>query len=235
VGWWKFDGDANDVSGNGKNGSLNNFLGNPWSNGLLDDALSFNGFDDYLSIPGSETTGSAFDLTNAVSVTAWAKPSAVAVGGEWILAGKASYTFSTNYALTMAAIANGTTSAYFYGGYSGTGQGFCGLNGPGGVNTWHFVGGSRGSSGSNTQLHCQLDGQQGAVVNQRTLSSNNDPVKIGVGYSLGNPTYFPGSLDDLILYNKTLDSAGLCNAYLASCYSTDPSFGIDCDASCVGD
>ncbi len=55
VGWWKFDEGsgtvANDSSGNGYNGRLNNMDERDWVDGVLGGALSFDGVDDYISIP----------------------------------------------------------------------------------------------------------------------------------------------------------------------------------------
>jgi hypothetical protein len=46
VGWWKFDGDAKDSSGNGNHGTVN---GDPnWVTGRIGGALQFNGVDDYV-------------------------------------------------------------------------------------------------------------------------------------------------------------------------------------------
>jgi hypothetical protein len=65
VGWWKFDGDALDSSGNGRDGTL---AGDAtfWA-GLFDQALGLDGNGDYVQIPGYQ--GILGD--NAFSVALW--------------------------------------------------------------------------------------------------------------------------------------------------------------------
>ena len=72
--WWKLDETtgttASDASGNGINGTLVN--GPVWTTGKIGGALSFDGTDDYLSVPASATLdmgGKSF------SVSAWFKTS----------------------------------------------------------------------------------------------------------------------------------------------------------------
>jgi N-acetylneuraminic acid mutarotase len=68
VGWWKFDETsgtvAYDSSGNGNNGNLTG--GPTWVTGKIDGALSFDGLDDYVSIPATAD----LDLVN-LNISAW--------------------------------------------------------------------------------------------------------------------------------------------------------------------
>jgi len=70
VGWWKFDEgsgmDANDSAGN-NHGTLVN--GPIWTTGRTGGALQFDGVDDYVEVPNSNS----LQLTNAITVAAWAK------------------------------------------------------------------------------------------------------------------------------------------------------------------
>ncbi len=69
VGWWKFDETsgivAYDSSGNGHDGNLTN--GPTWTNGKIGGALSFDGFDDLVTL--GNVTGGLLDLT----LSAWVK------------------------------------------------------------------------------------------------------------------------------------------------------------------
>ncbi len=65
MGWWKFDGDALDASGNGRNGTL---VGDAaFSPGLLGQALVLDGTGDYVNIVGYKGILGA----NAFSVALW--------------------------------------------------------------------------------------------------------------------------------------------------------------------
>jgi hypothetical protein len=69
VGWWKFDETsgivAHDSSGNGHDGNLTN--GPTWTTGKIGGALSFDGFDDLVTM--GNVTGGLLDLT----FSAWVK------------------------------------------------------------------------------------------------------------------------------------------------------------------
>jgi PKD repeat protein len=69
VGWWAGDGNANDISRNGNNGTLQNSA--TFATGKVGQAFSLNGIDDYVNVPNSNS----FDaITSAISVEAWIKP-----------------------------------------------------------------------------------------------------------------------------------------------------------------
>jgi len=58
VALWHFDGDTLDSSGNGNDGTLHNFvLPHGWVSGMLGQALSFDGVDDWVDIPDLSITG----------------------------------------------------------------------------------------------------------------------------------------------------------------------------------
>ena len=63
---YPFDGDTNDASGNGNDGTLN---GASWTNGKSGSALSFNGSSDEVNIPHSDSLNIQGDFT----IEAWIK------------------------------------------------------------------------------------------------------------------------------------------------------------------
>jgi hypothetical protein len=68
VGWWPFNGNANDESGNGNNGTVNGATLTTDRFGNASKAYSFDGNDDWILIPNS----SSFDFIN-LSVSFWFK------------------------------------------------------------------------------------------------------------------------------------------------------------------
>jgi hypothetical protein len=72
VGWWAFNGNANDESGNGNNGTVNGATLTTDRFGVADKAYSFDGVDDYISTyrPGY----------NSFTVSMWYKINSVALG-----------------------------------------------------------------------------------------------------------------------------------------------------------
>ncbi|UCE50466.1 MAG: hypothetical protein JSW47_09935, partial [Phycisphaerales bacterium] len=67
VGWWKFDGDGTDSSGNGLSGTLSGDA--HYEPGYLGQALALDGDADYFTVDGYKGLMS----TSAVTVTAWVK------------------------------------------------------------------------------------------------------------------------------------------------------------------
>jgi len=69
VGWWKFDDGsgivANDASGNGYDGTLSNMEESKWVDGVTGGALSFDGVDDYVSIPALGI------YSDSLTISAW--------------------------------------------------------------------------------------------------------------------------------------------------------------------
>ena len=57
VGWWPFNGNANDESGNGNNGTVNGALLTNDRNGAANNAYSFNGIDNYIDLGNPTALG----------------------------------------------------------------------------------------------------------------------------------------------------------------------------------
>jgi len=71
VGWWKLDEtsgkDAEDSSGNGNDGRLNNMLGDEWTTGNVGGCLAFDGNNDYVDCGDDES----LNLTDQITLSAW--------------------------------------------------------------------------------------------------------------------------------------------------------------------
>ena len=91
VAHWKLDGDANDSAGS-NDGTLVN--GPVWTAGQIDGALSFSNGVDYVDC-GNDAS---LDITDAITVEAWIKPSEVNYNNS-ILAKGSNYWFSWDYSL----------------------------------------------------------------------------------------------------------------------------------------
>jgi hypothetical protein len=63
---WHFDGDANDSSGNGNNGTI---YGAIFTSGINGQGLSFDGVDDYVNVPDSPTLN-----PEHITISAWILP-----------------------------------------------------------------------------------------------------------------------------------------------------------------
>src|SRR2546427_13131922 len=75
VAWWRGEGNANDSSGNGHNGTLLNGVG--FDIGKFGQAFSFAGNPNTVFVPDSPD----FKLTNSLTVSAWIYPKA----NSWVV------------------------------------------------------------------------------------------------------------------------------------------------------
>ncbi|MEI7595493.1 MAG: LamG-like jellyroll fold domain-containing protein [Bacteroidota bacterium] len=73
VGWWPFNSNANDESGNGNNGFINGASLTTDRNGLSNKAFVFNGLNNWIEF------GNILDIStqNAITISAWFKPSII--------------------------------------------------------------------------------------------------------------------------------------------------------------
>ncbi|MBI2404682.1 hypothetical protein HYV22_00705, partial [Candidatus Gottesmanbacteria bacterium] len=206
VGYWKTDeatwsGTLNEVvdsSGNGVHGTAAGATGGKAypTGGKFGNGGFFDGVDDYVDVPGGTSITFGGDMT----VSAWMKTSSSAE--RPILSNRTS---------------GGTGSGRFYFGING-GKAFLYHNSasPPNVsavtsinnNAWHLLTYVR--SGTTTNIY--VDG----VLDKTTTQTNyvNGAKAIRIGHDVDNVTeYFPGSIDDVRIYNRALSPSEVSQLY----------------------
>jgi len=216
IGWWPFTGNANDISGNGNNGTVNGAtltidrFGNP------NNAYSFNGTTNFIQMLNGGITGNS-----PRTISFWAKSSYT---GEMV-----------PFDYGDANGNGGTFQIQFNNGCAGIG-----LDASNGVitrgnsslldNSWHHYAVVLDTSVGDqiNQVLFYADGSllstiscgalnQSAVIN----TINTNPIRIGKVADNGNVRYFNGSLDDFILYDRALDYAEIQTLFTNGiCYQT---------------
>ena len=63
VGWWPFNGNANDESGNGNNGTVNGATLTTDRNGVANKAYSFDGIDDFITTNNITTNNTNWSVS----------------------------------------------------------------------------------------------------------------------------------------------------------------------------
>jgi hypothetical protein len=199
VAWWKLDESsgaaAADSSGNANTGTLTN--GPIWTTGKLGSALSFDGVNDYVTVPSS----SSLDITGSFTLSAWTR-----------------FTNTTNYGFIVSKSEGGANG---YELFRDTGNGrlrfsignasgstvdpYFDIATPSGYNDgqWHHV---AAVYGKGVKARMSVDG-----VNVVT-SGNNPSAAVGLTTSnlligsrgLGGGIPFQGDIDDIRIYNRAL-------------------------------
>ena len=101
VAYYPFNGNANDESGNGKDGAIHGAILTQDRFGNTDKAYQFNGTSDDITVPHH----SSLQLTNEITITAWVKRSRYGIdmivekGGDWTGG-------TCNYGLSLHSINN---------------------------------------------------------------------------------------------------------------------------------
>jgi hypothetical protein len=195
AGWWKLDEGSGsstaDASGNGNIGTLQN--GPLWTTGPTENALTFNGIDQYVSI--SDSSNLRVGGANILTLTAWIKRgTSTAVGGIFE---KRLNAGGYGLALGVTPCAPNQIKATKYSVVE-----ICLGSAPEDTN-WHHI--ALVYSGSGVVAY--VDGAQDAASNDtQDFVVSSDILNIGTAYSAH---YFNGSIDDVRIYRRALSAADI--------------------------
>lgn len=186
-------GAAIDQSGQGNTATLNNGVARvPGRNGSL--AASFDGVNDFISIPNSASTNIS---GNALTISMWINPQATA-GGDSVVIGKFwNTTMSSPYYQYGLELGGGNRTDFYVGTTGGARVATGGTTLP--FNQWSY-------------LAITFDGAQvrtyvnGTLVNTQALSATitarGNSMSVGADASTGQ--FYKGMVDDLRIYNRVL-------------------------------
>jgi hypothetical protein len=212
VGWWPFNGNANDLSGNGFNGSVNGAVLTTDRFGTSNNAYSFDGSNDEIVI----THNSSFNFTD-FSISCWALKD----NQSLYIPGIISKVQTNNLGWYLVANLNISDSICFEGGVS-SGNYFGAHSAPLTPLQWvHIVG-------------TFSPGSQKIYVNGVLISSDNNPgnlynssENIRIGFKNGD-SYWGGKIDDIGIWNRALTPCEIAALYngqnstqpTTACYET---------------
>jgi hypothetical protein len=210
VAYWPFDGNANDISGNGNNGTVNGATLAEDRFGSADKAYSFYGANDYIEI---STNNGSFD-SQTYTVSYWYKTNSVPYVGF--------------YARAIISRSNGSGSpsnvydnfSIFEGGgtislnYQGVGTPF---NSPSGIDwltqvnndSWHLLNVTVNSD----SLKAYVDG---ILVNAQPFIAGISFQNYSLRFGKSNHSYwseYNGILDDIGIWSRALTQEEITNLY----------------------
>lgn len=211
AGMWLFDEDegdvANDSSGNGNEGTLKN--GPEWDDGKFGSALEFDGGTTYVNCGN----GLSLDITEEITVMAWAKFNAVdyknGQGGLFSIAAKgypdalvphAGWWFSHDNRNNGQGF-NYTCFGHKTGGWAGGGNNLSGRNFQFTKGEWYHIAITVGESIGKMYVNGIQLGADKPFANL-ILSDTSRDLSIG---SAGTSWHFNGLIDEVAIFNIELD------------------------------
>jgi hypothetical protein len=201
VGWWPFNGNANDESGNGNNGTVNGATLTSDRNGVANKAYSFDGVNDYIQAfnPLGNLT-SDFTISSFANISTWQ-------GGLFLHVGIDQNSFPRDgfgYGYGGAqAILSGQNYIGLLSNVSWYQSGFQFNN----LSSWYNVVVTRSSN----TLKYFVDG---ILVGNNTISSIEPPSN-ALFFGSGAELYanFNGKLDDIGIWNRALTQQEITALY----------------------
>jgi hypothetical protein len=202
VGWWPFNGNANDESGNGNNGIANGTSLITDRFGNSDEAFAFNGTSNFLEIPFSQQL-SVF--SGNFSIMLWVKNELpINHAGAHIL-------WRPAYASFVIGIGAGSNKIDFAQGgvlsFYATNSVF--------VNDWQQIVLTKNFNNISVYTNGYLDGvylDNISFVDYGNLIFGKAPNS---GGGFNGSYYFKGSLDDIAIYNRALSQQEITELYNA--------------------
>jgi hypothetical protein len=224
VGWWPFNGNANDESGNGNHGTVNGATLTTDRNGNINSAYSFDGINNYISVDNNIIS---FDFgdNQSFSISLWVKTS---------------YSCSnTNYCGGILSKMGVNTSNIGYQiGYNSTNKWNLEYNTNSVVqspihyynnnivdNQWHMI--TTCIDKVNNKIYFYTDGVLTNTVSQNWFykkTTNQNPLYFG--RLRGGDYYYNGFIDDISIHNRVLTQQEITALYTSTPPCTNPTATI---------
>lgn len=198
VGWWSFDEgsgiSAADSSGNNNTGALSGSPGPTWTTGKIGGALSFDGNDDYVSIPDSNS----LDLGNTGTISVWFKLNGLGTWRSLVAKGNANNNDLHNYFIEFESdntllygLGNGVSSLRITTSTTFTDT----------ANFHHIM---MSWDGSNVRFY--YDGSLARTTPQ-SISPSGNISPLFIGQFGGDVDRFNGLIDEVRIYNRPFSPA----------------------------
>ena len=202
VGYWPFSGNANDVSGNGNNGTNNGATLTTDRNGNANSAFNFDGNNTHIDVPSNNS----LQLSNNYTISGWFNANVffnTNISDRSIVSKVQSTGWYGGYEVMIGGLSNDITHVGNVGG-NNFNVGSTGYN----INTWYMFTATYNGSIMNLYMN-------GVLVNSQPKSGNletgNLPLRFGMRD--GNFQYFNGKIDDIGIWNRALTQQEITTMY----------------------
>jgi hypothetical protein len=199
VAWYPFNGNANDASGNGNNGTVNGSTLTTDRFGNANSAYSFNGTNNSMDVQNSSSLSLPNDL---LSISFWLNVLSYPVSGETMLISKYS-----GIGTTTSGFMTEFSNNYFLYRYQSTTGGWGFLQIPYSslptAGSWFNVVITTNAGYDKLYINGVLAASNTTKHNSH-IGSNTSNLKFGIGPSQNPQSYYNGKIDDIRIYNKEL-------------------------------
>jgi hypothetical protein len=202
-GWWGFNGNPNDESGNGNHGIVNGPILAPDRFGKNLSAYKFNGNTDLIATTKNGVIGNTFTVSFWVQLDS--------IKGSWLIVQGGNQTgYSSSFDKGAQFNSNGVVQQYIFTGK----QNWIGndtlLAGP---NKWYHIVYGLSSSGTKLYINSKLVATDKDVVTSQNLSGY---WRFGGCTHSGQTSLF-GKLDDIGVWNRLLSQSEVTDLYVSQC------------------
>jgi hypothetical protein len=212
VAYYPFNGNANDASGKGNNGTINEATLTQDRFGITNAAYSFSGINNYISFAGVPTS-----QVDNWTMTAWVKPASLNQMGIAVALGYDDGVSANGYSIVITGDASSSGNKLFavFGGipYAWVDSGFVFTS----TSQWYQLVMLRNSGVTSFYVN-------GVLTPNSTTTTPYTPTSFRIGSENGL-RFFNGAIDDVRIYNRALpasevtelyaDESGFCSPHAA--------------------
>ena len=208
AGYWPFNGNTNDESGNGNNGIVYGALLTSDRNGIPNNSYSFDGISKYIEVPSS----ASITVSSSYSISAWFNASV----------------WSFSAPIDEHAIVSKMVDGGWYGGYEiyttgaagwikhigNIGSNFSVGSSGGNINTWYNV----VTTFDGSKVRYYLNGiKLDSIALTGSIQTSTTPLRFGRRGGAGTYNcWFNGKIDDIGIWNRALTQQEITNLYNSS-------------------
>lgn len=229
-GLWHFEGNADDTSGNGNNGTVN---GATIVTGRVgNEAYSFDGSNDYITAPSALS----LQITGDISIAVWINADSYSQYESIIQYANAGESEANNHLYNVTWANSGGDIRLFWE-YGGGNNVITDFNTNLNTGQWYHIVVVRDAS--ETKAHLYVDG---TLFGSETYSNNptgGTTSQLWIGTDGGTSGYFDGTIDEVALWDRTLSSSEVHDLFFlqsgSAASGSAPGTNLDDDFTFVPD
>lgn len=206
VGYWPFNGNANDESGNGNNGTVNGVTLTADRFENTDKAFSFNGLNNYIGLTPLNLSSS-----NEITISIWVKPSDITSSQDQDIIRQTNGVNTLDWLLCFNSY--GTKIKFGLGVTGSYTELIVPINSSIYNNSWHHL--IATYDGAKKSIYCD-----GVILGTETKTGNityasDETLSLGSACpSVNCSEWYPGIIDDIAIYNRDLTQQEITAMYL---------------------